>query len=270
MADWQELRLPPGQTGPRSPTLHLWRKLRSPQLQNYRDILVALPPSYGEGERRYPVVYMHDGQNLFDPATSYAGDWDLLATLRELAVEGLEAVVVGVANTGRFRRFEYSPFRDPTHGGGDGDRYLRFIVETVRPLVDGSFRTLTGPAHTAMAGSSMGGLMSLYALYRRPEIFGLAAALSPSVWFADSAMLRLVEADPAPTGRLYLDVGTGEAAPMVAGVRRLRDLLVDRGLEEGPRFRYVEDEGADHHESHWGRRFRDALPFLLDRQESLT
>ena len=185
-------------------------------------------------------------------------------------MEGLEAVVVGVANTGRFRRFEYSPFRDPTHGGGDGDRYLRFIVETVRPLVDGSFRTLTGPAHTAMAGSSMGGLMSLYALYRRPEIFGQAAALSPSVWFADSAMLRLVEADPAPTGRLYLDVGTGEAAPMVAGVRRLRDLLVDRGLEEGPRFRYVEDEGADHHESHWGRRFRDALPFLLDRQESLT
>jgi enterochelin esterase-like enzyme len=83
-------------------------------------------------------------------------------------------------------------------------------------------------------------------------------------------MLRLVEADPPPTGRLYLDVGTGEAATMVAEVRRLREVLIERGLEEGPRFRYVEDEGAGHDESHWGRRFRDALPFLLERQESLT
>jgi predicted alpha/beta superfamily hydrolase len=205
---------------------------------------------------------MQDGQNLFDPATSYAGDWDLLATLRASAAEGHEAIVVGVANTGRFRRFEYSPFRDPQHGGGDGDRYLAFVADTVRPLVEATFRVDTGPAHTAIAGSSLGGLISLYALYRCPEVFGSAAALSPSVWFADGALLDLVERSPSPAGRLYVDLGTAESPVLVDGVRRLRDLLDGRGIEP-ERFRYVEDEGAAHHESHWGRRFRGAWPFLL-------
>jgi predicted alpha/beta superfamily hydrolase len=261
---WQELPIPEGRHDPGGPSLRIWRQLRSPQLHNYRDVVVALPPSYPEGDRRYPVVYMHDGQNLFDPATSFAGDWDLLATLAEAARDGVEAIVVGIANKGRFRRYEYSPFRDETHGGGDGDRYLGFVADTVRPLVDAGFRTLPGPEHTAMAGSSLGGLISLYALYRRPELFGSAAALSPSVWFADGALLDLVADEPLPAGRIYLDLGTAEAPTLVDEVRRLRDLLEERGLTEGDRFRYVEDEDADHNETHWGRRFRQALPFLLD------
>jgi predicted alpha/beta superfamily hydrolase len=209
---------------------------------------------------------MHDGQNLFDPATSYAGDWNLLATLAELAEEGIEAIVVGIANKGSFRRYEYSPFRDPEHGGGDGDRYLAFITDTVRAQVDRDFRTLAGPESTAVAGSSMGGLISLYALYRRPDVFGGAAAFSPSAWFAEDALIKLAAAEAPPAGLLYLDVGTAESPVLVSSVRRLRDALVEAGLVEGQRFHYVEDEGADHHEAHWGRRFRDALPFLLGRK----
>ena len=265
MDQWQALPAPPERQDEGMPALLAWRKMRSPQLQNYRDVLVALPPSYGQGNQRYPVVYMHDGQNLFDPATSYAGDWNLLATLAELAEEGLEAIVVGIANTGRFRRYEYSPFRDAEHGGGDGDRYLAFVTDTVRARVDRDFRTLTGPETTVVAGSSMGGLISLYALYRRPDVFGGAAVFSPSAWFAEDALIGLAAAEPPPAGRLYLDVGTAESAVLVSSVRRLRDALVNAGLEEGERFRYVEDQGADHHETHWGRRVRDALPFLLGR-----
>jgi predicted alpha/beta superfamily hydrolase len=245
------------------PELLIHSKLRSRELQNYRDIIVALPPSYSAGDRTWPVVVMHDGQNLFDPATSYAGDWGLRETLRGLAADAIEPIIVGIANKGPFRKYEYSPFRDPEHGGGDGERYLDFIEQAVLPLVRQSFRASTDPAETSIAGSSMGGLVSLYALLRRPETFGAAAALSPSAWFAGEALRTLVESGEAPRGRLWLDVGSGEGEQMVAAVRRLRTALVAGGLAEGDRFRYIEEPEATHDEAHWGRRFRAALPFLL-------
>ena len=258
MHGWKDLPLsvppPPG-----SPRLLLWPKLRSRELQNYRDIIVALPPSYDHADRRYAVVVMHDGQNLFVPETSHAGDWGLGATLGELAREGTEAIIVGIANTGPFRKYEYSPFRDPAHGGGDGDRYLDFIMGSVLPLVRNSFRTSAETSETVIAGSSMGGLVSLYAWWQFPGVFGAAAAMSPSAWFAGEAMRKLIEtAGSAPAGRLWLDIGTAEGDPALDAVRRLRVALVGRGLESD-RFHYLEDPDATHHESHWGRRFRQAF-----------
>jgi predicted alpha/beta superfamily hydrolase len=210
---------------------------------------------------------MHDGQNLFDPDTSYVGAWGMVGVLRDLAAEGVEAIVAGIANTGPFRKYEYSPFRDPRHGGGDGDRYLAFVIDQVIPRVESEFRVDPGPAARSIAGSSMGGLVSLYALWKHPDIFGAAAALSPSAWFAGEAIIDFVKERPAPRGRLWLDTGVEEGEVMLDSVRRLRDVLVERGLTEGPRFEYVEDEGATHHEEHWGRRMRAALPFLLRRQD---
>ncbi|TFH66505.1 MAG: alpha/beta hydrolase [Gemmatimonadales bacterium] len=249
------------------PRLRRYPKLRSDTLHNYRDILVATPPRYDTSHERYPVVYMQDGQNLFDPGTSHAGDWSLLETLARLASDGIEAIVVGIANTGTFRRYEYSPFRDDQHGGGDGGLYLDFLVETVKPLVDGSFRTRPDPASTVTAGSSLGGLVSLYSLLHRPDVFGAAGALSPSAWFADEAILDFLAEDRSPTGRLYLDVGTGEDQRLVESVRRLRTRLEQLGWSSETGFRYVEVTDAVHHESAWGLRLGRALPFLLSLDE---
>ncbi len=263
MTQWESLSGPIGPDSGAWPKLHRYPKLRSEELHNYRDILVATPPGYETSDTHYPVVYMHDGQNLFDPTTSYAGDWSLLDTMRGLAREGIEAIVAGVTNTGTFRRFEYSPFRDDRHGGGDGELYVNFLVETVKPLVDRSFRTKPDRASTVTAGSSLGGLVSLYSLLCRPDVFGAAGALSPSVWFADEAILDFLESNRSPTGRIYLDVGTAEDQRLVDSVRRLRVRLEQLGWSPGRGLRYVEDADGVHHESAWGRRFESALPFLL-------
>ena len=237
--------------------------VESPQLGNRRNLLVYTPASYSRGDARYPVIYMHDGQNLFDAATSFAGDWGLKTALAWASRRGLEAIVVGIPNMGAARIDEYTPFMDPRIGGGSGDRYLDYLINTVKPLVDERFRTLPDRAHTGIAGSSLGGLISLYAYFRDPSVFGFAAALSPALWFANAAILDLVEQAPRVAGRIYLDVGLQEGDPHVALARHLRNVLLAKGYEPHRELRWVEDEEGRHHESAWGRRFRKALPFLL-------
>ena len=235
-----------------------------------RRLTVALPPDYAEGDARYPVVYMHDGQNLFDPATSYAGDWGLVETLNRLAREGIAPIAVGIPNRGRQRRYEYSPFRDLRHGGGGGERYLAFLVDTVKPLIDTAFRTRPEAEHTVIAGSSLGGLISLYALYRHAGIFGAASVQSPALWFARRAIFRYLETETAeagggagPRGRIHLDAGTEEGADTLEDARRLRDWLLTQGYRSGRELSYVEEAGGGHTEAAWGKRVRAALPFLL-------
>ena len=235
-------------------TLKVRERLYSPQLDNERDLLVYLPPSYDEGHRRYPVIYMHDGQNLFDDATSFSGEWRVDETMEALGREGLEAIVVGIPNAGARRCDEYSPFPDARLGGGRGDAYLDFIVETVKPLVDEAFRTRKGRASTGIAGSSMGGLISLYAFFRYPTVFGFAGVLSPALWFAGRAILDYLRDAPLVPGKLCLDVGTAEGAATVADVRRLRDLLVAKGYRLGDDLLYLEERGAGHTEAAWAGR----------------
>ncbi len=248
-------------------SLRVYRNLLSPQLRNYRDLLVAMPPGHAASGRRYPVLYLQDGQNLFDPATSFAGDWGLIGTMASLAAGGLEVICVGIPNMGPRRRYEYGPFRDRMHGGGGGDRYLAFVTETVKPLVDASFPTLPGREATVIGGSSLGGLISLYGLYRYPEVFAAAAALSPALWFAEGAFLRYVggERPRDVPGRIYLDIGMEEGDEAVADVRALRAALRDAGAREGEALSYREDPGAAHEEGAWGRRLHDAIPFLFGR-----
>jgi len=236
--------------------------VHSPELDNRRDLYIYVPAAPASGGTGYPVIYMQDGQNLFDPALSFAGTWGVDEALRWASRRGLDAIVVGIPNMGDARIAEYNPF------GAAGDRYLDFLTRTVKPIVDAQFPTLPDRGHTGIAGSSMGGLISLYAFFRYSESFGFAAALSPSLWFADGALLDLVARAPRVPGggrggRLYLDVGMREGQQTVALARRLRDLLLARGYEAGRDFRWVEDKDGVHHESAWGRRFREALPFLL-------
>jgi glycogen operon protein len=239
----------------------------SPQLDNRRDVMVYLPPGYDEGTTRYPVLYMQDGQNLFDAGTSFGGvEWRVDETMEALAEHGVEAIVVGIPNLGERRIDEYSPFVDQEHGGGRGDAYLAFVAETLKPHIDRAFRTRPEPEATAIVGSSMGGLISLYALLARPETFGAAAVLSPALWFAGGAIFETVEQQKQLKGRLYLDVGTAEGEETLAHARRMAELLRQKGMGSEKQLRYHEEEGAEHSEAAWSERLFSAIAWLLDRK----
>lgn len=286
MADWQDYthgREIHTVTG----ALKVLPDVFSPQLHNQRDILVSLPPSYAASTaRRYPVIYMHDGQNLFDEHTSYSGEWGVDETLAALAAEGLEAIAVGIPNMGDDRIHELSPFHNPPESDGRGDAYLRFIIDTVKPLIDADFCTLPGRETTGLLGSSMGGLISLYGFLRFGEVFGLAGVFSPALWFGERAIFPFVEKSPFIPGRIYMDVGTSEglnlfgpvedddgqcSVEMLAfssayqtDVNHARDLLLTKGYTPNDNLRYVVAPGDMHHESAWARRLPDALRFLLE------
>jgi len=237
----------------------------SPQRRNRRDVDVYLPPSYDPaGRRRYPVVYMQDGQNLSDPAAAFAATWELDAALADLAERGIEPIVVGVHNVADQRLVEYSPFPDRKHGGGDAARYLAFLVDTLKPRIDRAFRTARDARRTATFGSSMGGLFSLFAVLTRPDVFALAGIMSPSLWFARDRLFDFVEAARLPRGRLYLDVGTAEGAGTLRDARTLRAMLEAKGARDGESLRYLEARGGRHDEQSWRRRFPSALEFLLE------
>lgn len=237
--------------------------LASPELGNERDIVVYLPPSYGSGARRYPVLYMHDGQNLFDAAASFSGEWGVDETLEAASRAGIEAIVVGIPNAGADRLDEYSPFVDARHGGGAGEAYLDFIVNTLKPRIDADLLTRPGREHTGIFGSSMGALISLYGFFRHPRTFGFVGAMSPAFWFAGGAIFRTVRAAPVPPGRIYIDVGTDEGPGTVRDARRMRTLLHARGYDADHELFYVEDRGADHSERAWRRRLGRSFEFLL-------
>lgn len=238
--------------------------MRSPQLRNRRAIDVYLPASYAEdGRRRFPVVYMQDGQNLSDPAIAFgANTWQLYQALETLARTGIEAIVVGVHNTGTSRLGEYSPFPDPRHGGGRGERYLRFLEDTVKRRVDSRYRVSKDRDATIIGGSSMGGLISLYAFFRRPSAFGAAAVMSPSIWFGGRQILQFVDESRYARGRLYLDVGTDEGSGTLRDARSLARILRAKGYGRDD-LKYVEATGHRHRENDWADRLPDALAFLL-------
>lgn len=258
--------------------LQVFENLHSPQLGNERDILVYLPPSYRTSDARFPVIYMHDGQNLFDEVTSYAGEWHVDSTMESLSQEGIEAIVVGIPNAGPKRTDEYAPFHDIRHSRQRlGDKYLTFIIETIKPLIDRDFRTQPDRLHTGIMGSSMGGLISLYGFFQYPHTFGFVGAMSPSLWFANQAILPHIQDAAFYPGKIYLDIGSLEYAgaldddllsgkdtkPYTGSVGHLRDLLEQKGYRPGIDLFCVEEKGATHQEAAWAQRLPQALRFLL-------
>lgn len=251
----------------------------SPQLRNYRDIIVYLPPSYDTAPHtHYPVLYMHDGQNLMDQATSFSGEWYVDEILEWLGrEEGLETIVVAIPNTGAERIHEYSPFRDQHHGGGKGNKYLAFITNTLKPVIDRDFRTKTERRHTGIIGSSMGALISLYAFFHKPNVFGFVGAMSPSLWFAQASILTYAESVPYRMGKIYLDAGTREhgdghmddltprhlSRRYYGHVRRLKRILVRKGYRPTQSLLHIEEKWGHHHEPAWSRRFPLAIRFFL-------
>jgi predicted alpha/beta superfamily hydrolase len=244
------------------------RGFESKILGNAREITIYLPAGYDDrDDRRYPVLYMQDGQNLFDAERAYipGQHWKLKEAADHAIGERTAApmIIVGVDHAGPGRLDEYTPVKDEQHnGGGRADDYARMLVDELKPLIDSRYRTLTDPDHTAIAGSSLGGLVSLHAVLTRRDVFGRAAAMSPSVWWGQRAILDTVEAYEGPPPRLWADTGGREGMEALQNARELRDRLAAKGWGDES-LRYYEDRRADHSERAWERRVRTVLEFLF-------
>ena len=251
-------------------TLDYWLDVPSRFLAAKRHVEIWLPPGYDRaGSARYPVLYMHDGQNLFDPRIANTGtDWGVDEAIVRSVKRGTmpDVIVVGVWCTDDRLR-EYSPWHL-------GAAYTRFLVEELKPRVDAAYRTLTGPEHTAVMGSSMGGLISFELCRRRPDVFGRGGCLSPHFTFAERmlgsgsdtpAILRDIDFDAwlPREPRLWFDHGTesldADYAPLLA---RVSAWLERQGHVRGRDFVVKRYAGATHNEAAWRARLDDPLAFL--------
>jgi predicted alpha/beta superfamily hydrolase len=249
--------------------LRLHNDFSSRHLPPHRDLVIYLPPDYDSCAERYPVLYAHDGQNLFDPRTAFAGNpWNLHEALDALICDGQiePVIIVGIYNAGEKRISEYTPKRDRRGRGGRAGTYGKFLTEEVKPFIDRHYRTRADRENTATGGSSLGGLVSLHLGLANPTIFGKLLVMSPSVWWADRAIIQQVrKIRVKPETRIWLDIGTQEGGSSLQDVRQLAAELVDKGWRFGHDLILHEDEGAGHNEEAWGKRVRDALRFLFPR-----
>lgn len=231
-----------------------------------RRVWVYLPPGYEQSSERYPVLYMHDGQNLFDVRTSFAGEWQVDEACEALIGSGelRPLIVVGIENGGASRLAEYTPWADPGYGGGAADAYLTAIRDVLVPEVDRRYRTLAGPNFRWMAGSSLGGLVSCYAGLKYSDTWTRIAALSPSLWWDNRHMPAFATGRPrAGLARVYQDMGTAEGSSQyIQDLRDMRAAFVAMGFAVNLDLMHVEAAGAGHNEAAWAARTPDMLKFL--------
>ncbi|MDU0371534.1 alpha/beta hydrolase-fold protein [Hymenobacter sp. ZK17L-C2] len=238
-----------------------------PQLNRTRRVWVYLPNDYGTAAaKRYPVLYMHDGQNVFDACTSFSGEWGVDETLSQLQQQGVDAtgsIVVAIDNGGSDRLNEYSPWNNPQYGGGQGDQYVDFLVQTLKPYIDQNYRTLTGREFTGIAGSSMGGLISTYAALKYPQVFSKVGVFSPAFWFAEKPLFQYLRQHPAnPATRFYFVSGSSESQTMVPLMQAMRDSLAKGGVPAANLSFNAKADGQ-HAEWFWKREFSAAYQWLL-------
>ena len=244
-------------------TVKYHRQLSGEGLNHKRDIIVWLPPSYQKNTKKhYPVLYMHDGQNLFDPSTAFTGyDWrvdevaDSLIALKRIE----EIIIVGVYN---------SPDRLPEYSDSDlGTAYLNFVINVVKPLIDSTYRTKPGKEHTGIIGSSLGGLSSLLFVWRRSDVFGMAGCLSPSFWYDDEKTLKEIRefSGHKKNIKIYLDCG-GREKELISGYKRMVEILKSKGYKKGKDLDYTLETKGTHSEYYWAQRVWRPLVFMYGRR----
>jgi len=236
-----------------------------PQLQRKRRIWVYLPVDYDKSKVRYPVLYMQDGQNLFDAKTSYAGEWKVDETLNALAANKKRAcIVIGIDNGSEKRMTEYAPWDHPRFGKQEGVAYTKFMVETLKPYIDQNFRTLKGSESTAVIGSSMGGLIAFYAALEYPQVFGRAGVFSPSFWHSEAAFeLAKTKGPQAKKLKIYMFTGGQEGkTEMVEPLQRMTKVLKEAGFSSKRLYTALPVDGQ-HNEAFWSREFAGAYRWLF-------
>ena len=233
-----------------------------------------LPPGFSSRDSwRYPTLYLHDGQNVFDRETSAFGvEWGVDETAERLISEARiePLIIVAVANTDE-RIAHYTPLPDPLHGGGQGAVYRRFLCEELKPWTDRTYPTRDSARHTVIAGSSLGGLSALYMGWTRPQVFGGVAALSPSLWWSDRSLITRIAADVqkrSRPSRIWLDMGTEESLvddndnnvpDAIDDLRALKAVLLGHGYRLGEDLFYREVTGGKHDEASWAARVEEVL-----------
>jgi len=238
-------------------------QLEIPGLNRKRQVRLYLPPGYASSGKRYPVLYMHDAQNLFDDATAYAGEWKVDETLDALSKEGkLELIVVGIDNGGDKRMTELNAWDSARFGQAEGKQYTDFVVKTLKPMIDSQYRTLPDRANTAIMGSSMGGLASHYAIAQYPQVFSKAGVFSPAYWTAP-ASFDFVGTHPLPKdARVYLLMGEKEGDSMVPDVERMAGVVRASGHPVDATVLKIVP-GAKHNEGFWSSELREALLWMF-------
>lgn len=270
VAGWKDLNGPapvPCQSTALQPNVRvISESFAMPQLGRTRRVWVYLPNDYATATaRRYPVLYMHDGQNVFDACTSFSGEWGVDEALSQLQAQGLDAtgsIVVAIDNGGSERLNELSPWNNPQYGGGQGNQYVDFMVQTLKPYIDANYRTLTGREFTGVAGSSMGGLISTYAALKYPLVYGRVGVFSPAFWFAEPSLFAYIsQHPPRPDTRFYFVAGATESATMAPLMRAMHDSLAKAGVPAANlSYRAVPD--GQHAEWFWKREFPAAYQWL--------
>ncbi len=234
-----------------------------PQFGRTRRIWIYLPPQYVDSTKRFPVMYMHDGQNVFDKATSFSGEWGVDETLNNLANAGDKGcIVVGIDNGGADRISELTPWKNAKYGGGDGGKYAKFIVETLKPYIDANFRTKADRLNTAIGGSSLGGLESMFAAAEYQSVFSKALIFSPSFWFSDSCFTQARLRGKQFPMRYYFMCGTNEDPEMAPQMKQMYDLLRGVGYKN-TELKFITKTDGQHAEWFWQREFGDAYKWLF-------
>jgi len=273
--NWEDLAggTPGGQSTATANVSVISTSFQMPQLGRTRRVWIYLPNGYASSTRRYPVLYMQDGQNVFDNLTAFAGEWGVDEALNQLQASGQDptgCIVVAVDNGGTARLDEYSPWNNPQYGGGQGDQYVDFLVQTLKPYIDQNYRTLTTRENTGIAGSSMGALIATYAALRYPTVFSKVGVFSPAFWFANTQLHQYLAQHPAnPDTRFYFVAGTTESSTMVPQMRAVHDSLARHGVPI-TNLRLLTHADGQHAEWYWRREFPAAYQWLFAAAPTAT
>lgn len=239
-----------------------------PQLNRYRKIWLYLPPDYNTSDKKYPVLYLHDGQNLFDSSTSFSGEWGIDETLNNLHNRGdFGAIVIGIENGGADRINEYTPWVNSKYGGGQGDAYVQFIVETLKPFIDSKYRTLTEAKYTVLGGSSLGGLISIYGVCKFPNVFGKILNFSPAYWINEPELNSFIQNQNIDliNQKIYTIAGQKESATITTEVNSVQDELLAKNISASHSLIKIDADGT-HSESYWNREFGAAYQWLFSEE----
>ena len=232
--------------------------IESPQLKSSKKIWIYLPKDYETSTQKYPVIYMHDAQNLFDSKTSFVGEWNVDETLDSLQAK---VIVVGIEHGNEKRLDELTPYKNEKHGGGNADAYLDFLVKTLKPEIDRKYRTKSGKRDTTIMGSSLGGLVSFYAVLKYPKVFGKAGIFSPSFWFTND-IYELAEKSPKIKAKIYFMCGDNEDTETVSDMEKMVSVVSKKQNNNQNLIKKVVVKGGQHNEKLWRNEFPKAYLWL--------